>query len=73
MSTIDLQDAPWIKQAEVYGMPDAEDIPVICPMCGNSDTESFWFDINDDICGCDKCMKRKDAYEWTLKHREIHE
>lgn len=73
MSMTELKDAPWIVEAETYGMPDAEDIPVICPMCGNSDTESFWFDINDDICGCDKCMKRKDAYEWTLKHRETHE
>ena len=68
-----LDDAPWIKQTELFGPDDEEDIPVVCPVCGEQEVEDFWIDINDNICGCSECMKRKDAYQWTVEHREIHE
>lgn len=69
----DLLDAPWVRQAETYGIPDGEDIPVTCPMCGAEEPEDFWFDRDDNLCGCSECMKRKDAYQWTVDHRGIHE
>ena len=70
---LEVPDAPWIREAEMYGPDDAEDIPVICPACGAREVEDFWFDVAGNICGCSECMRRKDAYQWTMEHREIHE
>lgn len=66
----ELLDAPRIREAETYGIPDIEDAPVKCPVCGNPDVEDFWIDINDNICGCNDCMKRKDAFKWMMEHRQ---
>ena len=39
-----------------------EDTP-ICPICGE-ECEDIYFDKAGDICGCDRCLTRKDAWEW---------
>lgn len=70
---LEVPDAPWIREAEMYGPDDTEDILVICPSCGVRDPDDFYFDRCGNICGCSECMARRDAYEWTVEHREIHE
>lgn len=69
MSTIDLQDAPWIKQAELFGMPEPEEIDYSCPVCGEHQPESFAFDRSGDIVGCNCCCCFKDAYEYMAQKR----
>ena len=71
MSCMDLPDAPWIREAETYGMPEPEDVNYYCPVCGAEQPEDFYFDRDGDICGCCDCMKRRDAYEYVIEHREM--
>lgn len=70
---VEVPDAPWIREAETYGLPDVGEIEFSCPVCGSEQPEDFVFDRRGDIIGCSCCTHRKDAYEWTLEHREIHE
>ena len=60
----ELPDAPWIREAEIFGPPGDEEITYSCPVCGADEPEDFYFDRGGDICGCSECMKRKDAYEY---------
>ena len=64
---IDLPDAPWIRDAEINGMPEAETI--YCPVCGAEDPEDYFLDEYDQVIGCDCCIKRKDAYDWTMDRK----
>lgn len=36
----DLPDAPWIREAETFGLPEAEN--VYCPICGEENPEYFF-------------------------------
>lgn len=67
MSTIDLQDAPWIKQAELFGMPEAEEIDYSCPICGEEKPEDFCFNNYGEIIGCNCCCHFRNAYEYTAE------
>ena len=40
-----------------------------CPVCG-WEAEEFYFDINDNICGCDRCISRRDAMEYMAEKEE---
>ena len=60
----DIPDAPWIREAERFGMPESE--ALICPCCGK-EAENFFLDSNDDIIGCDECIRMVDAFEWHEK------
>ena len=52
----DIPDAPWIRDAEINGMPEPED---------------FYFDTNGDLVGCSDCITRRDAYDhWYNNLRE---
>ena len=62
-----IPDAPWIRDAEMYGVPEAEEVK--CPICGKR-TENFVLDRFDNILGCDECLRTVDAWEWTEDHRE---
>lgn len=64
----DLPDAPWIRSAELYGMPEAEEIKYRCPICGAEEPEDFYFDKSGDIIGCCECVERHDAYSWAADH-----
>ena len=65
---VDIPDAPWVREAETFGVgEDMEDI--YCPVCGSENPEDFYFDRDGDICGCDACMKRRDAWEWHCEQR----
>lgn len=61
-----LPDAPWIVEAETWGMPEPE--PVYCPNCGAEDPEGFIFTRGPfpEIVGCTECMRegsREEAAE----------
>lgn len=60
---MDLPDAPWIRDAEINGMPDAPDI--YCPVCGAKDPDYIFTDGDGtNAVGCDCCLKRHDAQDW---------
>ena len=63
----DLPDAPWIRDAEINGYPEAEDIKYSCPVCGADEPEDFIIDDSGDIIGCDCCCKRRNAYEYMAQ------
>ena len=63
----DLPDAPWIREAETWGPDCAEEIHYSCPVCGADEPEDFFFDSSGEICGCDRCLKRRDAYEYMAE------
>ena len=56
-----LPDAPWIRDAERYGM--SEQTPVYCPIC-SEEAEIFYVDQAGEIVGCDHCIQTKDACEY---------
>ena len=59
---IDIPDAPWIRDAEINGMPEPEDFT--CPICGSENPEDFYFDTNGDLVGCSDCITMRDAYDY---------
>lgn len=60
---IDLPDAPWIRDAEKFGYPEARDFH--CPVCGIENPEYFYIE-DDEVIGCDCCVKRVHAYEYYV-------
>lgn len=54
-----LPDAPWIREAELFGMPDAPD--VWCPICNEENPEDFYVDDSGEIVGCSCCLHRRDS------------
>lgn len=61
-------DAPEIREAEMYGMPDPPTVK--CPICCRA-AENFFIDNNTgDVIGCDECAKTVDAWEWLNEHKE---
>lgn len=65
----DLPDAPWIRDAELYGPDDAEEISYSCPVCGADEPEDFVFDRDGEIIGCNCCCHFRDAYEYMSQKR----
>lgn len=63
---IDLPDAPWIRDAEINGMP--EDRTIYCPMCGAESPDQFIIQ-EGEVIGCECCTKRVSAYGWYADHR----
>ena len=60
LDSLDLPDAPSrVKPGEV----PFDDEEVTCPICG-AVCETIFKDIDGDVCGCDVCIKRMDAYEY---------
>lgn len=64
-----LADAPWIKQTELFGPDEEEEIEYSCPVCGESQPETFVFDRSGDIVGCNCCCHFKNAYEFMAQKR----
>ena len=65
---IDIPDAPWIRDAERNGMPEAEDFT--CPVCGNKNPDRYFIDRYGDVIGCEACISTIDAYDYTQTHKE---
>ena len=40
-----------------------------CPICG-AEAETFYFDFNDNICGCDICITTQNAIEYKEEQDE---
>lgn len=63
-----LPDAPWIREAEMYGVPEPP--PVHCPVC-RKECEWIYVDAeSDSAVGCDECIKKYPADDWYEKHKE---
>lgn len=62
---INIDDAPWIRDAELNGMPAIEDFK--CPICGAITPDELYID-GSSVIGCCECIKRVDAYEWVSEH-----
>lgn len=63
---MDLPDAPWIRDAEINGMPEAETI--YCPVCGAEDPD-YLIIVDGDVVGCECCTQRVNAYDWLMDRK----
>ena len=61
----DCPDAPYIREAEMFGMPSPE--PVECPICGK-ECEEIYEDRDGYVFGCEHCVKCHDSYDWREKN-----
>lgn len=57
-----MPDAPWIRQAERFGIPGPE--PVKCPCCGE-ECETIYKDQYGNPFACDMCVIEQEAWEWN--------
>ena len=65
-----IPDAPYIREAEMYGMPPYDDDPEpTCPICGK-ECETIYTDKDGEAFGCNECVTLWEAYEWCDEHRE---
>lgn len=64
----DLPDAPWIREAELYGAPGYDDEPIYCPVCGAEDPEDFII-ADGDVIGCECCTKRVNAWDYIIDRK----
>lgn len=49
--------------------PDPPEQPMPrCPVCGE-ECETVYWDVNNQIVGCDNCLLELDAYEWYEEER----
>ena len=62
-----IPDAPWIRDAELNGVPSAE--PVECPECGE-ECEEIYLDPSGYCCGCNRCLRAVDAWDWFSERRQ---
>ena len=56
-----IPDAPWIRDAEMYGYPD--DDPVHCPICGE-ECDTIFSDKYGNVFACENCLYKQDAWDW---------
>jgi hypothetical protein len=61
-----LPDAPWIRDAELYG--DEEPEKIYCPVCGAEDPDDFII-ADGDVIGCECCTKKVNAYDWIIDRK----
>ena len=64
---LQIPDAPWIREAELYGPPTAPE--VCCPVCGRECNEIYVYKDSDAV-GCEHCVKSWDAYDWYADNNE---
>lgn len=62
-----IPDAPYIREAETYGMPPYE--MVECPCCGE-ECETVYADQYGNVFACNKCLMEQDALEWQREQKE---
>lgn len=62
----EVMDAPWIREAELFGPDEPEDFN--CPICGEENPEDFYIDKDGELLGCSACVKRVDAYDYYVRH-----
>jgi len=59
-----IPDAPWIREAELWGMPPYDEVEVYCPICGR-ECETIYKDSEGTEFGCNNCVKEIDARDWA--------
>ena len=42
----------------------------ICPVCGEP-AEEIYTDINAEVCGCNNCISRYDAFEYFGEQEQL--
>ena len=62
-----IPDAPYIREAEMYGMLPYETVK--CPCCGE-ECETIYADQYGNVFACDKCLMSQDAWEWAEEEKE---
>ena len=62
-------DAPWIREAEQWGMPPYDDPPE-CPVCGKRCETIYMSRDSDEVYGCDMCMIGVDSYDWDEERKQ---
>ena len=60
--TRSVPDAPYIQEAQQEGIHSPD--PVKCPICNKRAELIYLSPSGYCVEGCDKCIKRVDAYEW---------
>lgn len=68
----DITDAPYIRDAELYGMDDGPEIEWKCPVCGADCPDDLYIQ-NGEVIGCSECIRCKDGAEWAADHMEEDE
>ena len=63
MTVTAFPDAPYIVKAQQEGIYSPD--PVYCPICGKRAELIYLSPSEHCVDGCDKCVKRIDAYEWA--------
>jgi len=59
-----IRDDPIIRSLEATGLPPWDDGKTPrCPVCGEECGE-IYIGASGDVCGCDRCMTTRDAWEW---------
>ena len=62
MMTPDIPDAPWIREAELFGPPEPDN--VYCPVCHEENPEWFYVQAGE-ILGCSCCISREDPFDYV--------
>lgn len=58
-----IPDDPRIVMAERYGVDGGGTKYVTCPVC-EEECSDIWLDGNGEAVGCNRCMRRVDAFDW---------
>lgn len=59
---MEIPEHPAIENTLRTGYPDGTPEYPRCPICG-SECEDIYYDSDGDIVGCEKCIRRKNAWE----------
>lgn len=64
-------DHPIIRACELTGYPFGQEKvqPPICPIC-KEETDSYYIGCNNEILGCEYCIKNVDAWDWDEQHND---
>ena len=55
-----LPDAPWIRDAEINGMPEVKHPR--CPICGSEESDYFYVS-GGEVVGCECCIDKIEVWD----------
>ena len=70
MMNQDCPDAPYIREAELCGMPHPDE--VFCPFCEKR-CDMIYIDKDGYAFACDRCVRHVDATWWDQMNKEEEE
>lgn len=65
----DIKDAPYIRDAELFGMDDVVELEWRCPVCGADHPDDLYIQ-DGEVIGCSECVRCKDGEEWAVDNME---